>query len=308
MLRNSDEHLGHNFCVAESEESGTPAPDQPCCCAAARCAFTCLACFAVSVGKYIEARLYFEQLAMPPPGHNPPRPRALAEASASSAREDKRAPSCCSLAYGSPLLGCRDDEAGRADEAHHQTTQKQTEGPSLASLNRLRRRVAPAAFCALTLTQTCLHPEFIVLQPPSNFEADTWSKLRAAVRAVHAKRAVGHSLEDLYRAVEDMCLQNLGSTVYDRLRSECEEHIESKLEALLGQTPDVLAFLSLMQACWTDHCEQMLTLRSIFLYLDRTFVMQVPLARTARPPECPAVPCVCRGRARRHRPICAASL
>ena len=98
-----------------------------------------------------------------------------------------------------------------------------------------------------------------------------------------------------------MCLQNLGSTVYDRLRSECEEHIESKLEALLGQTPDVLAFLSLMQACWTDHCEQMLTLRSIFLYLDRTFVMQVRLPCTARPPKCPAVPCVSRGRARMHR-------
>ena len=53
--------LGTTSVWAESEESGTPAPDQPCCCAAARCAFTCLACFAVSVGKYIEARLYFEQ-------------------------------------------------------------------------------------------------------------------------------------------------------------------------------------------------------------------------------------------------------
>lgn len=71
-----------------------------------------------------------------------------------------------------------------------------------------------------------------------------------------------------------MCLQNLGANMYDRLRSECEQHIEGKLEALLGQTPDVLAFLSLVQACWADHCEQMLTLRSIFLYLDRTYVMQ----------------------------------
>jgi len=43
---------------------------------------------------------------------------------------------------------------------------------------------------------------------------------------------------------------------------------------LLGQTPDTLAFLSLVQATWADHCDQMLTLRSIFLYLDRTHVMQ----------------------------------
>lgn len=25
-----------------------------------------------------------------------------------------------------------------------------------------------------------------------------------------------------------------------------------------------------VQTCWADHCQQMLTLRSIFLYLDRT--------------------------------------
>ena len=26
-------------------------------------------------------------------------------------------------------------------------------------------------------------------------------------------------------------------------------------------------------ACWKDHCEQMLTIRSTFLYLDRTYVI-----------------------------------
>jgi len=109
---------------------------------------------------------------------------------------------------------------------------------------------------------------------PENFEAETWQKLQAAVHAVHAKRTVGHSLEELYRAVEDMCLQNMAANVYDRLRAVCEQHIEARLEALLGQTPDTHAFLALVQACWADHCDQMLTLRSIFLYLDRTYVMQ----------------------------------
>lgn len=125
-------------------------------------------------------------------------------------------------------------------------------------------------------------------QLPDNFERNSWEKLRAAVHAVHAKQAVGHSLEELYRAVEDMCLQNLAATVYDRLRGECERHIERRLEVLLGQTPDVQAFLSLVQTCWADHCEQMHMLRSIFLYLDRTFVMQVARPRRARRPS--AVP------------------
>ena len=115
---------------------------------------------------------------------------------------------------------------------------------------------------------------------PDNFEQVTWARLQAAVRAVHAKEAVGTSLEELYRAVENMCVQNLAATVYERLQAECEAKIGERLEALLGQTPDTLAFLALVQTCWTDHCEQMHMLRSIFLFLDRTYVMQ---ARTHAP-------------------------
>jgi cullin-4 len=109
---------------------------------------------------------------------------------------------------------------------------------------------------------------------PQDFEQNTWGKLVAAVHAVHNKQAVAHSLEELYRAVQDMCLNGMASTVYDRLQTECERHIEGRLNALLGQTPDTLAFLNLVHGTWDDHCEQMHTLRSIFLYLDRTYVMQ----------------------------------
>eukprot|EP00966_Prymnesium_polylepis_P068695 1595693-Prymnesium_polylepis.3 len=109
---------------------------------------------------------------------------------------------------------------------------------------------------------------------PENFEQDTWVKLQAAVAAVHTQVAVAHSLEELYGAVEDMCLQSLSANVYERLQVECERHIESRLSALVGQTSDTLAFLSLVDHCWSNHCNQMLTIRSIFLYLDRTYVKQ----------------------------------
>mmetsp|Transcript_20842 Transcript_20842/g.46666 ORF Transcript_20842/g.46666 Transcript_20842/m.46666 type:complete len:729 (-) Transcript_20842:640-2826(-) len=109
---------------------------------------------------------------------------------------------------------------------------------------------------------------------PDNFEQVTWAKLRKAVAAVHTQVAVAHSLEELYGAVEDMCLQSLAGNVYDRLQHVCEHHIESRLNALVGQTPDTLSFLFLVHHSWSNHCEQMLTIRSIFLYLDRTYVMQ----------------------------------
>ncbi|KAK9826788.1 hypothetical protein WJX81_000888 [Elliptochloris bilobata] len=106
---------------------------------------------------------------------------------------------------------------------------------------------------------------------PDGFEAETWAKLQDAVHAVHAKRPVSCSLEELYRAVEDMCLHRMADRLYGSLQRECDAHIGRQLAGLAAaQTADPTIFLQQVQACWADHCRQMLTLRSIFLYLDRT--------------------------------------
>ena len=47
------------------------------------------------------------------------------------------------------------------------------------------------------LTLSCMDAE--KPQLPSDFEAVTWLKLEDAIRAVHEKRAVSSSLEELYR-------------------------------------------------------------------------------------------------------------
>ena len=48
----------------------------------------------------------------------------------------------------------------------------------------------------------CLISITVKPQLPENFEASTWSKLEAAVRAVHNKQHVATSLEELYRVGE----------------------------------------------------------------------------------------------------------
>lgn len=65
-----------------------------------------------------------------------------------------------------------------------------------------------------------------------------------------------------------------------RLRVECAVHIRAEMESLVGQTPDCNAFLQLVDSKWQDHCSSMLTLRNIFLYLDRSFVLQAPALRS----------------------------
>ena len=41
-----------------------------------------------------------------------------------------------------------------------------------------------------------------------------------------------------------------------------------------------LTVLVQIAACWKDHCEQMLTIRSTFLYLDRTYVISTSGTRS----------------------------
>ncbi|KIZ03018.1 cullin 4 [Monoraphidium neglectum] len=108
---------------------------------------------------------------------------------------------------------------------------------------------------------------------PANFEQDTWAKLEDAVDAVHCKRTVACSLEELYRAVEDMCSHKMQDSLYRRLQAACDAHIQRAMGTLQDQVQlDAVSFLDRADAVWQDYCAQMLTVRCIFLYLDRTFV------------------------------------
>ena len=110
---------------------------------------------------------------------------------------------------------------------------------------------------------------------PSNYEAETMARLEGAVRAVHVGAPVGESLEGLYKAVESLCQHKLAERVYSRLETICELHVEQSVATLHERgDPDAVVFLGQVRQCWEKLCEQMLELRAIFLYLDRTYVIQ----------------------------------
>ncbi|KAG7392911.1 Cullin-4A [Phytophthora boehmeriae] len=112
---------------------------------------------------------------------------------------------------------------------------------------------------------------------PESFEDDTWKKLEAAVHNVHAKQTSVLSREELYRSVEDMCTWKMAPRLYTRLEETCAVHIQERVEKLVQYTAgDMNLFLEAVHRLWEDHCEDMLVIRTIFLYLDRTYVMQTP--------------------------------
>ncbi|CAA7394007.1 unnamed protein product [Spirodela intermedia] len=115
---------------------------------------------------------------------------------------------------------------------------------------------------------------------PTNFEEDTWAKLKSAITGIFLKQPDPCDLEKLYQAVSDLCLHRMGGNLYRRIQRECEVHISTALQSLVGQSPDLVVFLCLVEKCWQDFCDQMLMIRGIALYLDRTYVKQTPNVRS----------------------------
>ncbi|KAI7728489.1 hypothetical protein M8C21_011442, partial [Ambrosia artemisiifolia] len=115
---------------------------------------------------------------------------------------------------------------------------------------------------------------------PTNFEENTWAVLKTAISSIFLKQPDPCDLEKLYQAVNDLCLHKMGGSLYQRIEKECESHISSALQSLVGQSEDLVVFLSLVHKTWQDFCDQMLMIRGIALYLDRTYVKQTPSVRS----------------------------
>uniref|UniRef100_F1KTC7 Cullin-4 n=1 Tax=Ascaris suum TaxID=6253 RepID=F1KTC7_ASCSU len=102
----------------------------------------------------------------------------------------------------------------------------------------------------------------------------SWRILEEAVIAIQKKRKVNASLEQLYRTVENLCEHKLSMEIYTHLKQCLVNHVRSELQLLLGDSHTTVLFLQRLDALWQEHCQQMVMIRSVFLFLDRTFVLQ----------------------------------
>uniref|UniRef100_A0A8C0U1C4 Cullin 4A n=1 Tax=Cyanistes caeruleus TaxID=156563 RepID=A0A8C0U1C4_CYACU len=100
---------------------------------------------------------------------------------------------------------------------------------------------------------------------PDNYTQDTWQKLHEAVGAIQSSISIKYNLEELYQAVENLCSYKVSATLYKQLRQVCEEHVKAQI-LQFREYPFVMQkyFLYIFQ----------IMIRSIFLFLDRTYVLQ----------------------------------
>ncbi|KAF0973699.1 hypothetical protein FDP41_007086 [Naegleria fowleri] len=109
-----------------------------------------------------------------------------------------------------------------------------------------------------------------------NFEEETWNKLKSAVIAIQQKQSISIGQEELYQLCSDLCRHKKYESTFNKLKELCSQNIESIVDDLTNKTPEHTAFLNIVVKSWEDFTEQLKSIRSIFLYLERSYVVSLP--------------------------------
>ncbi|KAJ2907623.1 hypothetical protein GGI21_003703 [Coemansia aciculifera] len=111
---------------------------------------------------------------------------------------------------------------------------------------------------------------------PANYKADTLARLQSAIRAIQQNQPTPQGLEELYRDCEGLCLHKFGSDVYAMVQAELGSYTNQCLGEI-NRLPDASANESVLEQTtrfWTGYTQQLGMIKCIFLYLDRTYVLQ----------------------------------
>ncbi|KAF2104039.1 cullin-4B [Rhizodiscina lignyota] len=115
---------------------------------------------------------------------------------------------------------------------------------------------------------------------PTQYLNSTWEKLDTALTVIfnrsNASEPLKFSMEELYRGVENVCKQNNAEQLCMRLQEKCRSHMINGLKApLLNKLDEKKVYLlKEVIATWKRWNEQFLTIRAIFFYLDRAYLLQ----------------------------------
>ena len=93
------------------------------------------------------------------------------------------------------------------------------------------------------------------------------------MHAIHFKKPFNYTQQSLYNDVENMCSHKMSPTLYNSLRQLCDHHIQTTVASYESEMDRDL-FLGLLDQGWKTHCKQMGNIRSIFLVLDRCYILQ----------------------------------
>ncbi|KAI1355838.1 ubiquitin ligase subunit CulD [Xylaria sp. FL0043] len=100
-------------------------------------------------------------------------------------------------------------------------------------------------------------------------------ELTDALLAIFDNRQPRQPLETLYRGVEDICRHGAARDLYDILRAQCESYLSGPLQRSIKEDggSSTIGMLRAVHKYWATWSSQSATIRSIFSYLDRSFLL-----------------------------------
>lgn len=99
---------------------------------------------------------------------------------------------------------------------------------------------------------------------------EIWEKLSIAIDEIHSRNASQLSFEELYRHAYNLVLHKHGLILYEGVTNKITTHL-LEIAKVLAATPDAL-LLEAMVNCWKDQRMNMIMIRDILMYMDRTYV------------------------------------
>ncbi|CAD6576480.1 MAG: hypothetical protein ASARMPREDX12_007903 [Alectoria sarmentosa] len=111
---------------------------------------------------------------------------------------------------------------------------------------------------------------------PDEYYNTVWKRLEASLLAIFAGEKLPYSNEELYRGVEIVCRQRKAADLYEKLKSTCSwnilHNVYEPLIQISGNDNAVDVLQSVVRA-WSRWNKQLVTIRSIFFYLDRSYLL-----------------------------------
>jgi nuclear pore complex protein Nup205 len=112
---------------------------------------------------------------------------------------------------------------------------------------------------------------------PEQYFRRVWDQLDTALTTVFGGGNSKYSLEELYRGAENLCRQGRSGELYTRLRARCETHLLSQVREELVEKVSQLSdvdFLSSYLESWRTWSGRLMTIRSMFHYMDQTYLLR----------------------------------
>ena len=111
---------------------------------------------------------------------------------------------------------------------------------------------------------------------PDQYFNQVWVQLDEALEAIFSHDIKPFSMEQLYRGVENICRQGKAPTLFQKLQAKCKDHILKKVKASIIDMADGRSdtdTLNVTVEAWATWRRQLTTIRSIFYYMDRSYLL-----------------------------------